>query len=882
MMNIRVTALAAAGVVVLSMLAAVTPSQAAPAADTWEFTGTISAPARSADPVSINVSGTAEVSQEILNRVPATITCAAPNLPQVLPHIYRPSDGTYHAITNGGLALTPIDDTTPASINGAAASLTPSAYELVLRFRCSSGGSWQGGISATPAKTVTIASLTSTTYTTHSCLTSLVSGRCTASQTQYTKVPSGTSVTFGATIRKVWSDGTTSEEAVSGAQALTRANTWSSSFSTIASSCDHATSITSDYQYRCEAGATPFTAVTVETISPRSTYQVAAPAVTPSFAVKGSTVTVSGTVQQEYSDGSYWPATTSTSYSVQFQETGSSSWATIVPSRQLAVAGSYSATFTMTGAGQVRTVVGSSTSTAVTISELTPTTTYQIGAPSISGEVAPRVAITPTASVKLLWSDNTYRNPPEGTEATLEFAPAFESTTPPGDLRWRTVTKAAASTGTATFSVIPQASGFWRTTVSSASGPTVFARVTGSGPSTLSATMSPAPGQQPFVGAVATYAITAMLTGYVGSEAASLFIDMGTGFERVAAFNSTGNIDGTFPVRAGQTSGNITPILQARDPSGDVLASVDGSPIFVDGIETYEIAVVAPTQPIREGQQAQITTTASGISSKGTRYAVAWAGNVLVQRKTGNSWATLTTKEDARGERLTLSVLAIDGAEYRVFWPLHSTASKPFKLNVLQPTGTYRLLDARLSPGKVVKGGSVNISVRVLAQYSDKKFYSAPDGTKLRLQSLRGGSWRDVKAAFIEDGRATVRLRASSSQSFRFIGPKDIVSKTMSMTVTVPQATKLVVDWPSTYYIDEGGDISVYIRTNTGSVWTGTTTLQLSYRYSTSDGFSLLDTRTYKGRKLDWGWGSGPARAVQFRVYAPSLGLSSLKAYAPR
>lgn len=881
-MGIRLVAFSAVAALMAGALTSVSPAQAVPAADTWEFAGTVSAPARSADPVSISVSGTAEVSQEILDRVPATITCISPNVAQVLPHLYRPSDGTYHAITNGGLALTPIDDTLPASISGATAAITPSTYELVLRFRCSSGGAWQGGVSATPARTVTIASLTSTTYTTHSCLTSLVSGRCTASQNQYTRVPSGTSITFGATIRKVWSDGTTTDEAVTGAQALTRANTWSSSFSTIASSCDHATDITSDYQYRCEAGGTPFTAVTVETISPRFTYQVAAPTVTPSFAIKGSTVTVSGTVQQEYSDGSYWPATSTTSYSVQFQETGSSSWTTVVSSRQLSAAGTYSATFTMTGAGQVRTSVGSTTSTAVTLSELTPTTTYQIGAPSIPSEVPPRIAIAPTASVKLLWSDNTYRNPPDGTEATLDFAPAFDSTQAPGELRWRTVTRASASTGTATFSTTPQASGFWRVSVGSTSGPTTFARVTGSAPSTLTASMSPAPGQQPFVGAIANYAITATLTGYVGSEPAVLFVDMGSGFERVTTFSASGTIDGTFPVRAGQNSGDITPILEARDSGGEVLASVSGTPIFVDGIETYEIAVVAPTRPVREGQETQITTTASGISSMGTRYAVTWAGDVLVQRKTGASWATVTTKEDARGERLTLSVLAIDGAEYRVFWPLHSTASKPFTLNVMTPTGTYRFLDARISPGKVVKGGSANIRVRVMAQYSDKKFYSAPDGTKVRLQSLNGSSWRDVKAAFVEGGRVTIRVRASSTQSFRFIGPKDVVSKTLTMTVTVPRATKLVVDWPSTYYPSEGAEFSVYIKTDVGSVWTGTTTLQLSYRYSTSDGFTNLDTRTYKGRELNWGWGSGPSRAVQFRVSAPSLGLSATQAYAPR
>ena len=709
-MIFRTGAVGGAIAVVVSGLIFLPTSQAAPAADTWEFGGTISAPARSANAVAVTVSGSVEVSQEILDRVPATITCTSPNRPEVLPHLYRASDSTYHSITSGGLALTPIDDTLPASISGSATGLTPSTYELVLRFRCSNGSSWQGGVSATPARTVSIASLTSTSRVTHVCLTSSVSGRCTGNQTQFTKVPSGTSVTFGATISQVWSDGVTTQEAVTGTQSLARANTWSSSFSSISSACDYATSITSDYQYRCEAGGSQFTPVTVETVSPRYTYQVAAPALSPAFAVKGSLVTVSGTVQEEYSDGSYWPASTSTSYSVQFQATGSSTWSTVVSSRSLSVGGVYSATFTMTGPGQVRTVVSSANSTPVTLTELTPTTTYQIGAPSIASEVAPRVAIAPTVSVKLLWSDGSYRNPTEGTEATLEFAPSFDPSAAAASLKWRAIGKASATTGTATFSTTPQASGFWRAFVGSTAGPTTYVRVTGSAVSSLSATMSPAPGQQPFVGAVANYAITATLTGYVGTDPAVLFVDMGSGFERVTAFDANGAINGTFPVRAGPTSGDITPSLQARDPAGDILATTSSTPIYVDGIKTYEITVVAPTQPVREGAEVNITATASGISSTGTRYAVPWSGDVQVQRKTGTSWATLTTKSNASGDRLTLSMLAIDGAEYRVYWPLHSTGSKPFTLKVMTPSGDYRFLDARISPSKAVKGDSVKIT----------------------------------------------------------------------------------------------------------------------------------------------------------------------------
>lgn len=864
----------------MSSLTMAPASQAAPAADTWEFSGTLSAPTRSATAVTISVSGTAEVSQEILDRVPVTITCNAPDVPQVMPHLYRPSDGTFHAITNGGLALAPIDDTLPAAISGSATGLNPSTYELVLRFRCSSGGSWQGGVSASPARTVVIASLTSASYTTHSCLTSAVAGRCTSSQPQVTKVPSGTSVTFGATITQVWSDGVTTQEPVTGVQALTRASTWSTSFSSIAATCDYATSISSDYQYRCEAGGVEFTPVTVETITSRSTYQVAAPTLTPSFATVGSTITVSGTIQQEYSDGSYWPATTSTYYSIQFRSSEAELWRTVVSSRALTTPGIYSATFTMTEPGQVRTAVSSTYSTPVNLTELTPTDTYQISAPSMSGEVAPKVTIAPTATVKLLWSDNTYKNPPEGTQAILQFAPSFASSTPASELTWRTAAEAPADTGTATFSTVPQATGFWRVTVGGAFGPAVFVRVTGSAPSTMTATMTPAPGQQPFVGATANYSIIASLTGYVGSEPAVLFVDLGSGFERVTTFNDAGSIDGTFPVRAGQTSGDVTPALEARDAAGEVLATTSTAPIYIDGIQTYEISVVAPTKSVREGQEVRITATASGLSSTGIRYAVPWSGTVQVQRKTGSGWATLGSKGKTSGDRLTLRVLAIDDAQYRVYWPQNDAESKPFTLKVMTTTGTYRFDSERLSRKSVTKGDSVQISVRIKAEYSDKKYYAPPDGTKVRLQSFSGGSWRDVKSVFVDDGWAIIRIRPSASKTFRFVGPNSIVSKSLFVTVTAPKPERLVVDWPSRYYADEGARFSVVIKTTSGSVWSGSTTMYLQYRFSKYASWQTLDTKSYPGREVSWGWGSGTYDVIYFRVTAPSLGLSDQTSYS--
>jgi len=859
-------------------LAAV-PVSAAPPSGGWEFAGTLSAPARSATNVDITVNGSVEVDQGLLDQVAVTTSCTNPgDVPEVLPHLFRAADSSYLSITNGGLVLTPIDDTLPTSIVGATNAPTGN-YELVLRFRCNSG-SWSGGVSSTPAKTVTIASATSTSYLTLACVTASVSSRCTQDLTQISNVPSGTSVTFGATIKRIWSDGATTYEAASGSQSLGRTYVGGSSYSSISSSCDHATSITSSYQYRCTAGGVDYTPVTVGTITARSIYLVGSPTLSPSFAVKGASVSVSGTVQEQYSDNSYWPASASTRYSVEFQATGSTQWQTVVSSRVLTAAGSYAASFTMTGSGQVRTVVSSTTSAPVSLTELTPTETYQIGAVGLAGELPPRIAVPTSATIKVLWSDNSYRNVPDGTSATLEFAPSFDSSAAPGTLRWRVIATGTTSSGVASFSPIPQASGFWRVSVGSASGPTKYVKVTGSAESTLSATMAPGPGQQPFVGSTSAYTVSATLTGYVGTEPVGLWIDMGAGFARVATFDSANSVGGSYQVQAGATPGDVIPLLEARDTAGEVLASTTGSAIYVDGIESYQISVVAPSKPVREGSRATVVALASGTSFTGVKYAVPWSGRVIVERRTGNTWATVTTKDNAKGERLSLSVTAVDGAEYRVAWPDQDAISEAFSLKVLTPTGRVRLLQAKASPAKVVKGGRTNLTVRVRAEFSDKRFYPAPTGTKLTLQTLSGSSWKDTRSVFTRNGRAVATVKPKGSETYRFTGSGGVVSKSLAVTVVVPQASKLVVDWPSRYYYSEGAEIEVYVKSTTGGVWTGSTTLQLQYRFATYENWITLDTKSYKGRRLDWGWGSGPARTTYFRVIAPSLGLQNSTWYS--
>jgi hypothetical protein len=737
-------------------------------------------------------------------------------------------------------------------------------------------------VPATPPRSVSIASVTSTTHLTLACLTIAIAGSCTQDQVQYTNVPSNTSVTFGAVSRTVWSDGVTTHTPVTGDQSLTRATVSGSTYTTIANTCSHTLAITTDYKYRCEAGGIQYTPVTVETISPMFLYNLSAPALSPTRAAKGSTITVSGTVQEQYSDGSFWPATTSNLFSIEFQQTGSTNWTTVVTPRPLPVAGSYSATFTLTGPGLVRTVVGSTNSATTPLAELTPSDEYQIGKPTAPEEVPARTAFAATASVQVRWSDDTFRNPPAGTTATLEFATSYDPAADPGALTWRSVTTAPAATGIASFTVTPQSSGFWRVKVGSASGPAAYTRVIGSAPLQLTGTLTPAPGEKPFVNSPANYRITSTLSGYVGTDAIRLFVNIGNGFKRIADFPSNNEVTGTYRLDAGRTPGEVIPVMEARTASGDVVASTTTGKILIDGIKSYVITVVTPTKPVREGLKVRVVASASGVSYGGDRYAMSWRGEVQLQRKSGSRWTTVQTKRNTRGSRLPLDIVAMADVEYRVYWPLTKTASDAFTINVLTPTGAVRLTDAKASPSQLERGRSTRVSVRVLAEFSDKKYYAAPNGTKVTLQALSGSTWNDVKDVFVRSGSVSTTVSPGSTTTYRFAGSQDALSSTFTVTVTVPQPDRLVVDWPSTYYPVVGARFTVTIKTKSGSVWGGTTGLQLSYRYSLYEGWRLLDSRTYNGRKLNWGWGRGPARWTQFRVSAPSLGLSRINTYGPR
>lgn len=858
---------------------AVVPSVAQASGDLWTYSGSLSAPPRSVGQVDITVSGTVTASETLLQSVASTTNCVLPEIPQVTPFLQNTTTSAISPITNGGLLPPVITDTTPTPVTGSA-TVDPGTYALVLRFRCSDSNSWSGNIEATPTQRVSIASLTSTTRITLACLATSPPSECTATKPQVTAVPSGTSVTFGAVLRRLWSDGVTTNEPVTGSQTLQRALPSSSSFATISNStCAYTTDIDFSYQYRCQAAGSDFTPVTVTALTRTFDYVVPTPVLTPSFAVMGSPVTVSGTIQERYSDGSLWPALASTTYSVEFRASGSTSWRTIVSSRALNAPGSYSATFTMSGEGSVRVVRGSDVSTSVELKELVPSETYQLGTLALPAEVAPRQSVPMRATVRAQFSDGSFRDAPDGTDVTLEFASSFDPAAST-DLTWRAVEQGTTTAGSAMFNVIPQASGFWRIRVGSTSSNSSYLKVTGSAPIQVTASMSPAPGERPFVGSTSRYTVSAQLSGYVGSEPATLFIDLGAGFERVAAFNTAGTISGVFPIRAGQQSGSVTPKFEVRTASSQVLAQTTSAPIVIDGVKTYVVTTVTGTKPVREGASARVTATLSGVSNQGVQVAVNWNGEVRVQRKAGRKWVTVSRQQQTSGARVSLNFTVAARGQYRVFWVPERVASKPFSLNVITATNVFQFTRMSASRGRVEAGERSELSVRVRQQFSNKRFYPAPDGSRVTLQAFVNNTWTKQRDVTVSRGVAKISIRPGGTRTYRFVTASGLASPTATITVVPAQPSRLVVDWPSRYYADEGARFTVYVRTSSGGVWSGTTTLQLQYRFSSSASWRTLDTKTYRGSRLSWGWGSGTYGTIYFRVIAPSLGLSSSQAYS--
>lgn len=855
------------------------PAAAAPADGAWEFTGSLSAPARSLTDVTVTVAGSVQVTAGLLSLVSQSDSCDDTRPAQVIPALQHTSTQAITAISNGGLVLTPISSPGTSSVSGTA-TVAPGSYNLILRFRCTGAGTWNGNVLPTPPVTVSIASLVSTTLSTKACLTTTPVTACGSLSQAATSVPQGFSVTFGGILRRTWSDGVTTEAPVDGSQSLKRAEVGVGSWSTISSSCAYTTNVTSTYQYSCESNYGVHDAVTVTSMPPTTDYFIGAPAVSPTFAVRGTVVTISGIIQLRYPDASQWPAPVGSVYAVQFQAEGSTTWNTVT-SATVAVHGNFSTTFALPGTGKVRVAAGtSSTSAEVAIRELKSTGTYRISALSAPTTVPPRTAMTVSAGVQTLWSDDSYRDAPDGTTTTLQFAESFQPTTTPQ--AWVTARTGTTSGGRASFPVTPQASGFWRILVEGQASSTAYVTVTGSAPVTLSATLAPSPGSAaPFVEKFTTYDLTATVGGYVGSDPLILFVGLdGVNFDRFGSV-SGGAASGTIRIQAPSKPGDYTPVWQLRRSNGDVLATATSTAIFVDGIKEYEITAVGSSGSIREGQNARITGTVTVVTYTGQRSRGTWSGAVALQRDLGRGWSTIATKSRTSGTRIEFTTPGVDKAAYRIVWTTRGATSNAVRFEVSTPTSEIRFGRVDADDLRIIKGDSVRLTASVQVKYSDGEFYAAPAGERVLLQVNGESGWKTVKTLFAQGGSVGVTVKPSATTSYRFALSGTSVSRTLTVGVTEAKPVKIRIDWPERYYASEGGTFTGYIETNAGTVWRGTTELLLQYRYAGETAWRKLGSATYRGERFQWGWGAGPVEAVTFRVYAPALGLDNVNKYSP-
>ena len=853
------------------------PVAAAPADGTWEFTGSVSAPARSLTNVAVSVAGSMQVTAGLLTSVSQTDSCDDTHPAQVIPALQNTSTQGITPITNGGLALTPISSPGVTAVTGNA-TVAPGTYALILRFRCTGSGTWNGNVAPTPAVSVSIASLVSTAYVTKACLSTTPVTECGSVSPPATSVPQGTSVTFSGLIRRSWTDGVITDSAVDGSQTLKRADVGTSSWSTMSSSCAYTTTITSSGQYRCESTYGTHDAVTVTSMAPTTDYFIGAPAPSPALALKGSAITVRGIIQMRYPDASQWPAPIGTGFTVQVQVEGSGSW-TNVDSGTVTTLGNYSASFNLPGTGKVRISAGTYLSAEAAVTELKSTGSYEIAAPTAPTTVAPRTATTMSANVKSLWSDSTFRDAPDGTTATLQFAEAHEPSAAPGV--WRNTQTVSTAGGVATFSVVPQASGLWRVSVNGQPSPTTFVTVTGSAPLMLTATLTPKAGQWPFVDKYAVYDATARLSGYVGSEPTTLYVAIdGTSFSKVGVLTGD-SFAGDIRIRAPSAPGSYAPAWQLRNPNGDVLVTATSRAVAVDGVKAYEVVAEPTNDVLREGQSGRITGSVTVVTLAGQRFAGTWSGSVALQRSMGQGWSTIDSLNKASGSEIDFATPAVKGAEYRLLWTTQNAASNVVQLKVVTPTGQMRFARVYAEDPRLITGDSTRLVASVQVEYSDGEFYPAPAGERVLLQIGGGSDWKTVKTLYTQGGSVRVSVKPGATTSYRFVLSTSVSSKAITVSVTEARPVRIRIDWPDSYYFSEGGEFTGYIETNAGTVWRGTTVLQLHYRYAGESSWRLLDTGTYKGKRFSWGWGSGPISAVTFRVSAPALGLENANRYSP-
>ena len=810
------------GASALSILAwglPVSPSAAAVADGSWALAGSLSAPARSTTNVTATLAGSLEVSSGAL----AQAACTDPSATaQGQVQLVNSASGAFTALSGSGVDVSAAGTTSVS----ATATVAPGSYELVLRLRCGSSGSFSRTVSASPPVTVSIATLSSSRPITRACRPTTPESACTASSTNVTGVPVGLTVTLGAAVRQTWSDGVVTDGPLAGSQRLESAAVDSATWTTTNSSnCAVTVTLSASRQFRCVSGSGTHDPVTVTAMAPTTTVTLGTPTVTPASSVRGESITISAAVSMVYPDGSSWPSPTDVQYRVEFLAASTDRWVQIAGPFTLESRGTVNRPMTMPGTGKLRLVSGSVASPVADLVEATPQESYTWSEVSFPTTVPTRGMLSASARIRQTWSDGVARNVPDGTAVEVQFATAYSTLDP--DVQFRTVSTASTSGGAVSIRVAPLTSGFWRLKLGSSSTTPAFVQLNGSMPLGWSATFVPRTNEKPFVGTASRYDVTMALSGYAGGNWLEAWVVFGNVSTRLGSISGSGSVSDSYSVNAPETPGPHTPRIELRDAGGYVLATATAAPVVVDGNVSVIPAVVYPDKQYSKGDSVTVEAKLIATTYLGVVSELDWSGRVELQELRGTTWEAITYNDYASGKVVSLTFnVGQTGQKLRVFGVERQVASAVFEPKIMSPTGVYQVSVVN-TPSRVEKGKSVALSAVVQEEFTNGSFLPVKTPMTVALEHLVGTTWQNVTSVQTNRGQVTASFSPTSSGRYRLVVAGTPYGHEWNLHVATPGS--LNVRLPSNPKYGANARVWIQVVADDGPAWTGSESVSIQH-----------------------------------------------------
>ena len=215
--------------------------------------------------------------------------------------------------------------------------------------------------------------------------------------------------------------------------------------------------------------------VTVDVIRPTSAREIADVTLSPTAAIAGATLTLTGVLRSQYTDQTWRPSPAGTTYEVQFLPQSADSWLRLYEST-IEEPGEISIQFPMTGTGRYRLASSDGVSASVEVVAIIPTSVVAVEPLTLPTTVAAGAPVNISSTATVEYSDGIYRPVVPGTTFVVEFQPA--TTQRAKKPKWQVVrTAAVVKPGQLVVRVKAKQSGFWRMKVGTVATTPVFMRV---------------------------------------------------------------------------------------------------------------------------------------------------------------------------------------------------------------------------------------------------------------------------------------------------------------------------------------------------------------------------------------------------------------------